>query len=93
MEEGDKRAKLGKGVPPTNTNPRLQELLNALVCLDDIAPSDTPLIAKRAGELIARSAITRLASPQKAELETEPLRDSGTDPPNLLRRARIGRSA
>jgi hypothetical protein len=49
----------GRLMPPTNTGRRLSELLRGLGCLDDIAPSNTPLIAKRTGELIAQSAISR----------------------------------
>jgi hypothetical protein len=53
------------------TSRRLAELLTVLGSLDEIAPSDTPLIGKRAGDLLARSAITPFANTQATEAPRE----------------------
>jgi hypothetical protein len=72
---GEERAKPGKAYDAYKHT--ISGTSDGAWCLDDIAPSDTPLMGKRAGELIGRSAITRFAN----TLATEALGEISHDVP------------
>jgi hypothetical protein len=74
LDRGEERAKPGKAYDAYKHT--ISGTSDGAWCLDDIAP-DTPLMGKRAGELIARSAITRFAN----TLATEALREIRHDVP------------